>query len=101
MKQFYGVGAWLMSSFGVALLVTSLALLPSAPVFSQPHQELRCDGDSTCNEFEENGMTKKCRLGGGGNCTTHYDCKKNGVDQCKGCTCNDNAQAGDCKCEKP
>jgi hypothetical protein len=61
MTRFYGVVAWMMSSLGIALLVSSLLLTPTSTSFGQGSGLQNCPNASGCNNgCSSDGTKQQC-----------------------------------------
>jgi hypothetical protein len=82
MTRFYDIAGWLCSSLGVALLVTSLVLVPENRVLGEFVAQEKCPGDVCNNTCKTNDCfdNRGCY---GSNC----QCNKSGVEGCQHCEC--------------
>ena len=96
-------------TLGWTLLLAVALLMPNVPVWADPGGGHRggpgagtaCGGDTTCNGFESDGTTRKCRTSGTG-CTSGADICNQTTNQakCGGCAC-ELVEACSCKLPSP
>src|SRR5262249_47547748 len=99
MARLREVGAWLCSSFGVALLLFSLLLVPQS-------QSLADDGGGgtaqlTCivAQCGPNPPPEFCRAFGSGCAISAHPCKTQPPNVCDGCSCQPDIGQKTCSCK--